>query len=730
VYRAEDIRLRRAVVLKLLPDAICRDATAVERLLREARAAAALNHPNICTIYDIGADAGQHFLAMELLEGQTLRERLGAGPFELAALLEVGATLADALDAAHKAGIVHRDVKPANIFLTARGQPKILDFGLAKMRAEAAAVYSGMPTVDLVPAHLTSPGTALGTVAYMSPEQARGEDVDARTDLFSLGVVLYEMAIGSLPFPGPTSAVIFDALLNRPPAALDRVRPELAQIVGKALEKDRRLRYQTAADLRSDLVRLKRDTESGRRSSARTSATARTPRLRAGLESLAVLPLVNASGNEDAEYLSEGIAESLINHLSQIDRLRVALPQKSFRYRGPDVDLQEAGRDLGVQAIVTGRILLRSDTLIVKVNVVDVERDAQIWGGQFTKPLTNIFTLQNDIADDVLRALKLKLPAEARKRSRTAPRNTQAYHLYLKGRFQWAKRTPPTTQKALQFYQEAIEEDPTYALAYAGIADGYAMLGFTPYGHLRPTEAFPRAKAAAHRALTLDPSLAEAHVSLGFCAFLYDWDWAGAEQEFRRALEMNPDNLLAYIWYAQMLALLGRPADALQTARQAITVDPLAAWGPANLGLVHYLLRQFDEGEAASRQALELDPNYLSAHVYLALCHQARGDLAAATALFEKVAVVAERLLAQSRRAPVCAGRPPGRSRSHRGRTGGDRGQCVRRTLRVGTHLPRNARYGEMARRNAPRRGRARHPATLSRRSGLERRGATRPLLR
>ncbi|HEY5619703.1 MAG TPA: serine/threonine-protein kinase [Vicinamibacterales bacterium] len=264
VYKAEDERLGRPVALKLLSDAIGQDPSAIDRFLLEARAAAALNHPNICTIYDIGEDVGCHFLAMELLEGQTLRERLGTRPFALAALLEIAIPVADALDAAHRAGIVHRDIKPANIFITTREQPKVLDFGLAKMRADAAPAYSAMATVEAAPGHLTSPGTALGTVAYMSPEQARGEDVDPRTDLFSFGVVLHEMAAGALPFPGNTSAIIFDAILNRPPAALDRVHPDLGRIVGKALEKDTRLRYQSAADLRSDLARLKRDSESGR----------------------------------------------------------------------------------------------------------------------------------------------------------------------------------------------------------------------------------------------------------------------------------------------------------------------------------------------------------------------------------------------------------------------------------------------------------------------------------
>ena len=640
VYKAEDERLGRPVALKLLSDAIGQDPSAIDRFLLEARAAAALNHPNICTIYDIGEDVGCHFLAMELLEGQTLRERLGTRPFALAALLEIAIPVADALDAAHRAGIVHRDIKPANIFITTREQPKVLDFGLAKMRADAAPAYSAMATVEAAPGHLTSPGTALGTVAYMSPEQARGEDVDPRTDLFSFGVVLHEMAAGALPFPGNTSAIIFDAILNRPPAALDRVHPDLGRIVGKALEKDTRLRYQSAADLRSDLARLKRDSESGRVVAVR--AAPRQTRARKGVDSLAVLPLVNASGDADSEYLSEGIAESLINSFSQLRQLRVAQPQKSFRYRGADTDLQQAARELNVEAILTGRIVLRGDTLVVKMNLVDIEKDAQIWGQQFAKKMSDIFVLQDEIADEVLKALTLKLAPEPKKRASKQTRSAEAYHLYLKGRFYWAKRTPPNTQKALKLYHQAIEQDPTYALAYAGIADCYAFLGFTPYGTMRPTEAFPRAKAAVQKALGFDDSLGDAYASLGLCAFWYDWDWVAAERAFRRALEISPDNVFAHIPYAVLLANIGRPEEAIATARQAIDVDPLSVTAAANLGLVLYLARRYSDAIVALGKALELDSDYVSAHLYQALVHAATGEVAEATALFERAAAMTQ----------------------------------------------------------------------------------------
>ena len=640
VYRAEDTRLGRAVALKLLPDAISRDPAAIERFQREARTAAALNHPNICTLYDIGQDGDRHYLTMELLDGQTLLERLEAGPVELAILLEIGAALADALDAAHRTGIVHRDVKPANVFLTTRGQAKILDFGLAKMPNATTTAHSAMPT-NLGPVHLTSPGAALGTVAYMSPEQARGEEVDARTDLFSLGVVLYEMSTGALPFPGNTSAVIFEAILNRAPIRHNRLHPELAPVTAKALEKDRSIRYQSAADLRADLLRLKRDSESGRRPAIVSKGTPKPAHRRKSIESIAVLPLVAASGNEDAEYLSEGIAESLINSFSELPKLRVAQQHRSFRYKGADVDPMQAARELNVQAILTGRVLLRGQTLVVKVNLVDVEKDAQVWGHQFTKEMADLFLLQSEIATEVMEALRLKFSGAQRRRAHSAPPRTigaEAYHLYLKGRYHQAKRTPENTKKALELYQQAIEHDPTYASAWSGIADCYALLGFTPYGAMRPTDAFPRAKAAAQKALALDDTIAEAHSSMALCAFWYDWDWDGAERAFRRALEMRPDNIPGYVWYSELLSVTGRADEAVDVARRATSLDPLSASAAGQLSLALYLARRHDEAILAGAKALELEPNDVSALIYVALARIAKQEFAQATVLIERAA--------------------------------------------------------------------------------------------
>jgi serine/threonine protein kinase/Tfp pilus assembly protein PilF len=605
---------------------------ALKRFEREARAASALNHPGICTIYDMTEHEGRPCLVMELLDGITLKQHIASHRLGIGELLELAIQTADALAAAHSKEIIHRDIKPANIFVTDKGHAKILDFGLAKMALEWRAANSAAtdaPTEKPADLYVTQPGVTFGTIAYMSPEQVLGEELDPRTDVFSFGVVVYEMGAGTPPFQGKTSAAMLNEILNKSiksPVSLNPdLPPRFVDIVSKALEKDRKLRYQSAGDMLSDLLRLKRDLSqpSGPRPKASRAPASARKRASKGthIRAIAVLPLENLSRDPDQEYFADGMTEALITDISQIGSLRVISRTSAMRYKGVRASTSKIAQELGVDALIEGSVLHAGGRVRITAQLIDAATDTSLWAQRYERDVRDVLALQGEISRDIASQIKLELTSAGKVRfAQPRPVVPEAHLAYLKGRHHLNRWNEDDFKKSIEHFQQAIRQDSASPLGHAGLAMTYAFLG--SFSIVPPLEIFPQGKAEAIKAIDIDPSVGEARVALAWMHWMGDWDWPNAEAEFKRAIERNPNDAMAHYYYAYFLGGMKRFDAAFEQLQLAQILDPLSSVVTACFATTQVWAREYDLAISRLRKTLELDPYFALGHFWLGIAYE------------------------------------------------------------------------------------------------------------
>jgi serine/threonine-protein kinase len=697
VYLARDRSINRDVALKVLPANFASDRERLQRFKQEAQAAASLNHPNIAHIYEIGEFEGTHFIAMEFIDGQTLRDSIHLAQEELPKLLRYLQHIAEGLAKAHGAGIVHRDLKPENIMINRDGFAKLLDFGLAKL-VEPQKTWAGSSSnsdVATVLENLSRSGVILGTVGYMSPEQAKGrvDEIDHRSDIFSFGCILFEAVTGRKAFQGADAIDSLNKIIREQVPSISSIRPdvplELQKMVRRCLEKNPEDRYQSIKDVAIELKDLRDEltttslvggtssptspysaassggtyTQAGKTATSPAELTRassaeylvsemkqhkkttfviaglvllgiiggivgvrsylRSRNAEAAMDSIAVLPFVNQNNDPEMEYQSDGLTESIINSLAQLPNVRVIARSSVFRYKGKETDPLKAGKELGVSAVLTGRIMQRGDTLTISTELLDVNHNQQLWGDQYTQKASDLMSMQRAIATQITSNLRLKLSDPEQMVARHQTENPEAYQLYLKGRYHWNKRTSDSLEKSVAYFNQAIEKDPNYAQAYVGLADAWFSRGW--YRFFVPKEAYEKARSSATRALELDEQLGEAHAMIAAIKTTYEWDWPGAEREFKLAIQLNPNYPTARQRYSLYLPTMGRFDEAIVQAKKALELDPLSLPANENVGDILYLARRYEEAKQQLLHTLELDPNYGVAHGTLAKVYEAKG---------------------------------------------------------------------------------------------------------